>query len=151
MGIRRASGSGSTEGEDRPIRVEILTYAPTIFTHCQHCEVVFGQTGLAERVHREQARESLPPELTAEFAALGDWVHRILERHGRRVDVRLIDAASIRGVWTSARHRARTYPAVIIEGRDRYIGEDLPLAEVDIDRRVAGRRGSEEGNRKGEG
>jgi hypothetical protein len=137
VGVPQASGSGSPVGDPRRIRVEVLAYAPTVFTHCQHCEVAFGQVGVAEGLRRDQARESLPPDLREEFAALGDWVHRLLERHGRRVDVRVIDAASIQGFWKSIRHRARTYPAVVVDGRDRFAGDELPIAEIEIERRVA--------------
>lgn len=123
--------------EDRSVRVEVITYAPTAFYHCQHCEVAFSHTGIGERIHREQARGSLPPELQTEFAAIADWVHHLLERHGRRIDVRVIDAASLQGVWKSLRYGTRTYPAVVVDGEDRYVSADIPLAEADIERRVA--------------
>lgn len=119
------------------MRVDVLTYAPTVFFHCQHCEVVFGQTGIGERVHRDQARESLPDDLRAEFGQLADWVHQLIERHGARVRVRVIDAASIQGFWTSLRHGTRSYPAVIVDGQERYVGQNLAVAELEIERRVA--------------
>jgi hypothetical protein len=119
------------------VRVEVLAYAPTFFFHCQHCEVAFGQTSVGEQVRRDQARESLPTDLREEFARLADWVHRLLERHGRRIDVRVIDAASVQGVWKSLRYRTRAYPVAVIEGTDAYAGPELTLAEADIERRVA--------------
>lgn len=93
---RPAEGNGRGS-ETPPVLVQVITYAPTVFFHCQHCEVVFGQTGIGERVHREQARESLPQDLRAEFARIADWVHGLLDRHGPRVRVRVIDAASLQG------------------------------------------------------
>lgn len=140
MGVREG-GSGVRAGPDRRIRVDVITYAPTIFAHCQHCEVVFGRTSIGERVHREQARESLPDDLRADFAALADWVHSLLDRHGRRIDVRVVDAASIEGFWKSLRYGTRTYPAVVIDRRDRFVGTDVSLAEAEIERKVAGLRG----------
>jgi hypothetical protein len=134
LGVRQTSRRGAT---GRRVRVDVLTYAPTVFTHCQHCEVAFGRVGLAERLRREQATASLPAELAAEFAAVGDWVHRLVERHGPRIDVRVIDATSIRGLWTSLRRRARSYPAVVVEGQERFVRQELPLAEAEIERRVA--------------
>jgi hypothetical protein len=141
MGIRPEGDPGRAAGPQRPVRVEVITYAPTIFYHCQHCEVAFGQTGVGDRIHREQARESLPEELRAEFASVADWVHGLLDRHGRRIDVRLIDAASIQGVWKTLRHGTRRYPAVVVEGQDRFVGVDLPLAEAEIERRISARAG----------
>jgi hypothetical protein len=138
MSIRPPGGLRTRVGHRRPVRVEVITYAPTVYTHCQHCEVAFGQAGIGARLHREQARDSLPGELRMEFAALADWVHHLDERHGSSIEVRVIDAASIHGFWKSLRYRARTYPAVVVDGEDRYIGADrLSLAEADIERRVA--------------
>jgi hypothetical protein len=135
--LRPGRRAGGWNGGRRPIHVDVLTYAPTVFTHCQHCEVAFGQAGIGERIHREQARESLPDDLRSEFAAVADWVHGLVSRHGSRIDVRVIDVASIRGFWTSLRYGTRRYPAVIVARDDRYEGMDLPLAEAEIERRVA--------------
>jgi hypothetical protein len=140
MGLRPGRRAGGWNGGGRPVRVDLVTYAPTVFTHCQHCEVAFGQVGVGERLRREQARESLPEELRSEFAHVADWAHGLRDRHGTSIDLRVIDAASIRGFWTSLRHGARRYPAVIVDGEDRFEGAEIPLAEAEIERRVAGRR-----------
>jgi hypothetical protein len=133
------------------VRVDVLTYAPTVFTHCQHCEVAFGQAGIGERLHREQARESLPQDLRSEFAAVAEWVHGLVVRHGSQIDVRVTDAASIRGFLTTLRYGTRRYPAVIVEGEDRYVGADLPLAEAEIERRVAATAEATADGAEGEG
>jgi len=138
MDVRREAGSEGRSGRPRPVLVEIVTYAPTIFFHCQHCEVAFGQTGIGERLHRDQARESLPENLRAEFAQVADWAHRLLDRHGRRIQIRVIDAASLQGFWKSLRHGTRTYPAVIVDGQECYAGASLAVAELEIEQRVAG-------------
>ena len=41
-------------GNEGSVNIEILTYAPTAFYHCQHCEIAFGQMGVGERVHRDR-------------------------------------------------------------------------------------------------
>jgi hypothetical protein len=140
VGVRE-EGSEARAGSDRRVRVDVITYALTIFAHCQHCEVVFGRTSIGERVHAEQARESLPDDLRADFAALADWVHGLIERHGRRIDVRVVDAASIEGFWKSLRYGTRTYPAVVVDRRERFVGSDVPLAEAEIERKAAALRG----------
>ena len=37
-----------------PLSIEVLTYAPTEFFHCMHCEVTMQAVGLGQAVHREQ-------------------------------------------------------------------------------------------------
>jgi hypothetical protein len=51
----------------QPLSVQVITYAPTIFRHCQHCEVAFAGVGFAERIHRAEARDALPGDLLNEF------------------------------------------------------------------------------------
>jgi hypothetical protein len=133
------------------VHVDVLTYAPTVFTHCQHCEVAFGQAGIGDRIHREQARESLPQDLRSEFAAVAEWAHGLVVRHGSQIDIRVIDAASIRGFLTTLRYGTRRYPAVIVEGEDRFVGADLPLAEAEIERRVAAMAEATADGAEGEG
>jgi cytosine/adenosine deaminase-related metal-dependent hydrolase len=118
------------------LTVEALTYAPTVFMHCQHCEVTFQEVGLGRHVHREQLREGLPDDLQVQFAELSDWLHELLTRYGRQIDVKVIDVASMLGVWKSLRHGIRTYPAVIIGGESTHVGEDLAVAELEIERRL---------------
>jgi hypothetical protein len=111
----------------QPISVQVITYAPTIFRHCQHCEVAFEGIGLGERIHRAEAADALPDDLAADFSRVSDWVHDILERHGSRVAISVIDAASIEGVWKSLRYRARRYPAVVVDGETINAPDDSGL------------------------
>lgn len=120
----------------RPVRVEVITYTPTFFFHCQHCELTFREMGVGAAVHRDQAREALPEDLRQEFQALSLWAHDVVERFGRSVRLRVVDAASIEGVWRSLRHGIRRYPAVVVEGRDKHIGTDLESVLPTIERHV---------------
>jgi hypothetical protein len=120
----------------RLVRVEVITYTPTFFYHCQHCELAFQHMGVGEKVHRDQARESLPEDLRREFDALSLWVHDLAERYGDRVRVKVIDAASIEGFWKSLRYGVRRYPAIVIEGTEKHVGTDLESMWPAIDRRV---------------
>jgi len=123
------------------VSVQVITYAPTIFRHCQHCEVAFEGVGLGERIHRAEARDALPDDLIAQYQAVSDWVHELLQRHDRGVDVSVIDAASIEGVWKSLRHGVRRYPAVIVDGDRRQIGDDFRAVDALIEERL-GKRGA---------
>jgi glutaredoxin len=120
-----------------PLRVEVITYAPTVFYHCQHCELTFQQMGIGDRVHRQEASEALPADLRQEFHALSDWVHRIQEEHRDRVQIRVVDAASIEGFWKSLRHGARRYPAVILDGKRRLSGSDIDALDAELQQHLA--------------
>jgi hypothetical protein len=121
----------------KPVSIQVITYAPTAFYHCQHCELAFREVGVGERLRRRDAAEALPDDLIREFQAVSDWVHAVLQRHGGRVRVDVLDAASIRGFLTSLRHRVGRYPAVIVDGRDKRIGLDFAALDPLIDRAVA--------------
>lgn len=108
----------------RPVRVELIAYAPAAFFHCQHCEITFDRVGVGERLRRDQARNALPDDLLAEYQALSDSVRDLRARHGDDVEVRVVDAASVEGVWKSLRYRLYRYPAVAINGRGRHAGID---------------------------
>lgn len=120
-----------------PLRVQVVTYAPTIFRHCQHCEVAFEGVGLAERIHGDEAKDALPDDLAEEFQRVSDWVHDLLQRHGPRVAISVIDAASIEGFWTSLRRGVRRYPAVIVDGRSTRGALDLQAVEREIESRLS--------------
>jgi len=120
----------------QPVSVTVITYAPTIFRHCQHCEVAFQGIGLGERIHRDEARDALPPDLIADFQRVSDWVHALLRRHRTGVAVSVVDAASIEGVWKSLRHGVRRYPAVIVDGRAPAVGADLDAADAVIEEQL---------------
>ena len=105
-------------------QLEILTYAPTEFFHCRHCEDVWDHVGIGKRIHAEQRQSLLPPDLQREYAAISDWVLQAVERYGGRLSVKVVDAASVEGVWKSLRHRTRRFPAFILDVRERIAAFD---------------------------
>lgn len=124
----------------RPVSVEVITYAPTAFFHCQHCELTFGRVGLAEKIRRDQAATSLPEDLGHDFEVLAEWANRLARQYGPRVHLRVVDVASLEGVLHSLRHRVFRYPAVIVDGRVVVAGADPATAEGAV---AAAVRGSE--------
>ncbi len=109
----------------KPIRVEVIAYAPTAFYHCQHCEVTFQEAGIGQRIHREQVAHALPDDLAQDYQNVSDWVRALAEHYKGHVIVKVIDAASLEGFWKSLRYGVRRYPAVIVEGKDKHVGADL--------------------------
>jgi hypothetical protein len=118
--------------------VEVVTYVPTAFYHCQHCEEVWQQTGFSARLHEEQVRSALPPDLLAEYQVVSDWARHILTAYGDQVTVKVVDVASLAGFWKSLRHGLHRYPAVLVAGRACGSGANLAAAEAEIGRRLAG-------------
>lgn len=124
-----------------PLSVEVIVHAPTVFRHCQHCEVVFQEAGFGRRVHAEQLESALPDDLRHEYAAVWEWAHRLVDTYQDRVAVRVIDVTSPAGIWRALRHRLHRYPAVIVGGREKYVGTDLGSAASLIGRRLDARAG----------
>ena len=122
-----------------PVTVTIITYAPTTFYHCQHCELTFQEVGLGERLHRQEAAQSLPEDLAREFAQLSEWARELIHRHGPRVHLDVLDAVSIRGILSSLRHGAFRHPVAIVDGRSMSLRTPDEYRQVDaaIDRRLS--------------
>ncbi len=121
----------------RPLTVEIIAYAPTEFFHCLHCEVVFQQVGIGQKIHAEQRAANFPDDLKKEFADLSAWVEQTAERHPDQIQFKIVDAASIEGVYKSLRYGVRKFPAVIVGGKDKVSGGDLEGASTLVDRHLA--------------
>jgi hypothetical protein len=128
----------TVDSHHSPLRVEVITYTPTRYTHCQHCEVTWQVVGVGQRVHREQLDAGLPDDLAQEFRRLSDWVRSLPDKFGDRVQVRLVDAASIEGFFKSLVRRFRRYPAFTVEG-ERYVGSDFAQVDALISSRLAAR------------
>ena len=111
-----------------PIRVEVLAYAPTAFFHCRHCELVWQQTGTGRALRQEQLASSLPDDLMRQYQQISDWVLKMAETYGSRLQFKVIDAASLEGWFKSLRYWVRRYPAVIVDGRTKFLGPDLERA-----------------------
>lgn len=118
------------------MQVEILAYAPTEFYHCQHCEMVWDSVGFGGRIRKEQRAAALPADLQAEFTAIADWVAEAHARYGDRLQVKVVDVASIEGVIESLRHRTRRFPAFVIDGAERIIGFDPQRLDAALAQRL---------------
>ena len=119
-----------------PVQLEILTYAPTEFYHCQHCEFVWDSVGYGRQIHAEQRSQALPPELQAEFDAIAAWIAEAHSRYGEQLQIKLVDVASMEGVFKALRHRAHRFPAFIVDGRERIVGFDRQRLNDALERRL---------------
>ncbi len=102
--------SAMVEQEAKPTSLQIITYAPTEFFHCQHCEVAWKQVGLGDRFHAEQRNSGLlPPDLRTETVSLG-------------------------GVWKAIRHGLHQFPAFIVGGQRPIAGFDRQRLDAELER-----------------
>jgi hypothetical protein len=119
------------------MQVKIVTYAPTEFYHCGHCEVVWQQVGVGQPIRAEQRRSALPADLQAEYAAIASWAGEAQRRYGERLELRIVDVASVEGVLTALRHRLRHFPAFVVDGSERIVGFDPERLDAALARRDA--------------
>jgi hypothetical protein len=126
---------------NKPLLVEIIAYAPTAYYHCTHCEVAWREMGATNRIHEEQMESSLPKDLIEDYQKVSDWVREMFRVHCDAIILKVIDAASVEGVYKSLRYNARRYPAVIVNGvngKARFLGSDkLPSASEEIANQLA--------------
>jgi hypothetical protein len=115
----------------KPLLVEIIAFAPTAYYHCTHCEVAWQEMGKSNRVHEEQLESSLPEDLRREYQVVSDWVREMFRIHCDNIVLKVIDAASIEGFYKSLKYQARRYPAVIVDGRSKFIGSQMLSAASD--------------------
>lgn len=118
------------------MQVEILTYAPTEFYHCQHCEIVWDSVGWGQHIRAEQRQTGLPSDLQAEYTAIADWVADAHRRYGDVLNVKVVDVASIEGVFKAIRYRARRFPAFVLDGGERIIGFDRQRLDAALAQRL---------------
>jgi hypothetical protein len=123
-----------------PLLVEIIAYAPTAYYHCTHCEVAWREMGGTNRIHEEQTESSLPEDLMNEYQLVSDWVKEMFQVHCDAIVLKVIDAASMEGFYKSLKYNARRYPAVIVNGKSRFLGSQmLSAASEEIAHQLASR------------
>jgi hypothetical protein len=123
---------------NKPLLVEIIAYAPTAYYHCTHCEVAWREIGMNNNIHEEQLQSSLPEDLIREYQTVSDWVKEMFRIHCDAILLKVIDAASIEGVYKALKYNARRYPAVIVNQKARFLGSQrLAAASEEIARQVA--------------
>ena len=109
----------------KPLLVEIIAYAPTAYYHCTHCEVAWREIGATNQIHAEQLASSLPEDLIQEYQVVSDWVRDMFRVHCNQILLKVIDAASVEGFYKSLKYNARRYPAVIVNGKARFLGSQM--------------------------
>ncbi len=121
----------------KPIRLEIVTKMLTFFGQCRRCEIVLDQVDLGKKSYQKQV-EDYPPDLKEEDTKLWEWIRELTRLYKHRLLIRLIDVQSPLGIYKSLRHRIRTYPTFIVEGKETYAGWDRDRLENLLDKYIKG-------------
>lgn len=129
----------------KPIRLEIVTKVVTFFDHCRRCQVLFDQAGLDKKIHQKEMEE-YPPDLKEEYVKLSDWIRELSRLYKHRLLIKLIDVQSPLGIYKSLRHRIRTYPTFIVEGKETYTGWNKSQLENLLDRYIQSSLPSKQGS-----
>jgi len=117
----------------RPIAVSVITYTPTPVA-CAHCRRAYGPTVLARAGSRGVS--ALPVDPVADFARLAEWARRMVDLHGRRIHLEVLDAGSPEGFVASVRYGVWQYPSVVVNGH-AVAGTDQLTAERLLDMALA--------------
>jgi hypothetical protein len=95
--------------------------------------------GATNRIHKEQLQSSLPEDLIQEYETVSNWVKEMFRLHCDAILLKVIDAASVEGFYKSLRYNARHFPAVIVNRKARFLGQEmLSSASEEIARQLAG-------------
>ncbi len=119
----------------KPIRLEIVAKMLTFFGQCRRCEIVLDQVDLGKKSHQKQVEE-YPPDLKEEDTKLREWIRELTRLYKHRLLIRLIDVQSPLGIYKSLRHRIRTYPTFIVEGKETYAGWERDRLESLLDKYI---------------
>jgi len=115
----------------RPIRLEVIGLLPQIFNMCVSCQVTdfFQVAGVP---YQEDELAGYPPDVLATQTRVAEVVSSVVQRFGDAVWPVTVDPYSPRGLWLSLRYHLRTYPAIIIDGREvlHDLSPDLACAAV---------------------
>lgn len=106
-----------------PIYVQVVAPGVTHFFHCMHCEQIFDQVGIGEKLRREEY-ERYPEEFKQEAMRLAGWLTELAQKLGKRVHFEVIDPQSFFGLWLSIRYGIRKYPTFIVQKKHRVSGWD---------------------------
>lgn len=77
--------------------------------------------GIGDIVHNQEINE-YPEDWKREYARVSTWVKYAARTLGGGLVIRIIDPQSLVGMWTLIRHRVRSYPTMIIDGREKFAG-----------------------------
>ena len=117
------------DGDAGRVRLEVIAHAFQGMGICTACELVMADARLGQRPIK-RALDEYPPEWQEEWRHLTEWVYDLIEHHGDRITIKVIDPQSLEGFFKSLRYRVRRYPTWVVDGRTRVVGWDREALEA---------------------
>ena len=65
-----------------------------------------------------------PEEMKEDYLFLCTWINEVAQRYKEKIRIELIDVRTLRGFYKSTRHWIQTYPAFIVNRKEKYVGRD---------------------------
>lgn len=108
---------------DRKLTVEVVAHVTGSVDHCSHCQIFIDRAGIGDKIHQEDL-QSYPEDFVRDWQRVSDWVLDLAEVFSGQLIIRITDAQSMRGLWSSLTRGVRKYPTFIIDGKEKYQGWD---------------------------
>ncbi len=124
-----------TLNDMKPISLEVVANVPTTLTSCRSCTLIFKDAGVEDEVNKEILQE-YPEALRDEYVHLSNWIREISALYKDSVCIRIIDAASMAGLFKAVRYWFRTYPAFIVDRKHVISGWDRKRLREILDAHV---------------
>ncbi len=105
------------------VSVQVVAPGITYFFHCMHCEQIFDQVDLGEKLRQEEYAQ-YPEDLKIESARLARWITDLADKFAGRVHFEIVDPQSLGGLWLSIRYGIRKYPTFIVQKKQCIAGWD---------------------------
>lgn len=120
----------------KPIRVEVLSIMLTVQTEeCKNCSPIFESVGLKSKFHNKEINE-YPVDVKEEVLRLSDWIRELSQRYPYQIQIKIIDAVSILGIYKKLRHRIKELPAFVVNRQETYYGWDKEALETILNRHL---------------
>ena len=120
----------------KPIVVEVLSLMLTVQTEeCKNCSPIFGSVGLKGKFHNKEINE-YPEDMKEQVLRLSNWIRDLSQRYPDQIQIKIIDALSILGIYKKLRHRIKELPAFIVDNRETYSGWDKGALDGILVRRL---------------
>lgn len=105
------------------VSVQVIARVLTNFFHCMHCERLFDEAEIGQKVHQQEL-DQYPADIKQDAARLYDMLYDLINRYGDQIQFRVIDPQSPEGFFKSLRYWVRKYPTFIIDNRVKITGWD---------------------------